>query len=69
MCHEPIHGIGGISSSGSDSGPVASFDVLVKEVGDDRVDMVLVSPSFGKSSFREEFWSVEVVLAVDGEVA
>jgi len=45
-----LHGIGGDSSSGSDSCPVSSNDALAKEVGDDRVDMVLANPPFGKKS-------------------
>ncbi len=45
-----LHGIGGDSSSGSDSCPVTSNDALAKEVGDDRVDMVLANPPFGKKS-------------------
>lgn len=39
-----LHGIGG------DECPVLSNDALAKEVGDDRVDMVLANPPFGKKS-------------------
>ncbi len=39
-----LHGIGG------DECPVTSNDALAKEVGDDRVDMVLANPPFGKKS-------------------
>lgn len=39
-----LHGIGG------DECPVVSNDALAKEVGDDRVDMVLANPPFGKKS-------------------
>lgn len=39
-----LHGIGG------DECPVTSNDALTKEVGDDRVDMVLANPPFGKKS-------------------
>jgi len=39
-----LHGIGG------DECPVTATDALAKEVGDDRVDMVLANPPFGKKS-------------------
>ena len=39
-----LHGIGG------DECPVTSNDALAKEVGDDRVNMVLANPPFGKKS-------------------
>ncbi len=39
-----LHGIGG------DECPITSTDALAKEVGDDRVDMVLANPPFGKKS-------------------
>ena len=45
-----LHGIGGGSANGSDSCPIISADALAKEVGDDRVDMVLANPPFGKKS-------------------
>ena len=39
-----LHGIGG------DECPITATDSLAKEVGDDRVDMVLANPPFGKKS-------------------
>jgi len=39
-----LHGIGG------DECPISATDALAKEVGDDRVDMVLANPPFGKKS-------------------
>ena len=39
-----LHGIGG------DECPIAANDALAKEVGDDKVDMVLANPPFGKKS-------------------
>jgi type I restriction enzyme M protein len=39
-----LHGIGG------DECPITANDALAKEVGDDRVDMVLANPPFGKKS-------------------
>ena len=39
-----LHGIGG------DECPVTANDALAKEVGDDRVDIVLANPPFGKKS-------------------
>lgn len=39
-----LHGIGG------DECPISANDALAKEVGDDRVDMVLANPPFGKKS-------------------
>ena len=39
-----LHGIGG------DECPVTATDALAKEVGDDRVDMILANPPFGKKS-------------------
>ena len=39
-----LHGIGG------DECPITSNDALAKEVGNDRVDMVLANPPFGKKS-------------------
>jgi len=39
-----LHGIGG------DECPISSNDALAKEVGDNRVDMVLANPPFGKKS-------------------
>ncbi|MDH5328165.1 MAG: type I restriction-modification system subunit M [Gammaproteobacteria bacterium] len=45
-----LHGIGGDSSSADGSCPITANDALAKEVGDDRVDMVLANPPFGKKS-------------------
>lgn len=46
-----LHGIGGGTSTMAEgSCPVTSNDALAKEVGDDRVDMVLANPPFGKKS-------------------
>lgn len=39
-----LHGIGG------DECPIVANDALAKEVGDDKVDMVLANPPFGKKS-------------------
>jgi type I restriction enzyme M protein len=39
-----LHGIGG------DECPITANDALAKEVGDDKVDMVLANPPFGKKS-------------------
>lgn len=39
-----LHGIGG------DECPISANDALAKEVGDERVDMVLANPPFGKKS-------------------
>ncbi len=39
-----LHGIGG------DECPISATDALAKEVGDNRVDMVLANPPFGKKS-------------------
>ncbi|MBT3039305.1 MAG: type I restriction-modification system subunit M [Candidatus Thiodiazotropha sp. (ex Ctena orbiculata)] len=39
-----LHGIGG------DECPISANDALAKEVGDDKVDMVLANPPFGKKS-------------------
>lgn len=39
-----LHGIGG------DECPISAADALAKEVGDNRVDMVLANPPFGKKS-------------------
>jgi len=39
-----LHGIGG------DECPISATDALAKEVGDDRVDIVLANPPFGKKS-------------------
>ena len=39
-----LHGIGG------DECPITASDALAKEVGDDKVDMVLANPPFGKKS-------------------
>lgn len=45
-----LHGIGGDSSSAEGSCPISCNDALAKEVGDDKVDMVLANPPFGKKS-------------------
>ncbi len=46
-----LHGIGGDLPAGqAGECPVTSNDALAKEVGDDRVDMVLANPPFGKKS-------------------
>jgi len=50
-----LHGIGG------DECPISATDALAKEVGDDRVDMVLANPPFGKKS------SITIVNAKTGK--
>jgi type I restriction enzyme M protein len=47
-----LHGIGGDSTSKTAEGscPITANDALAKEVGDDKVDMVLANPPFGKKS-------------------
>lgn len=43
-----LHGIG--PADNSLEGPISANDALAKEVGDDKVDMVLANPPFGKKS-------------------
>ncbi len=46
-----LHGIGGDLPAGqAGECPITATDSLAKEVGDDRVDMVLANPPFGKKS-------------------
>ncbi len=60
----PLHGIG--PSANDHECPITANDALAKEVGDDRVDMVLANPPFGKKSSitvineksgkKEQYW-------------
>jgi len=46
-----LHGIG--PSDNDNECPISAADALAKEVGDDRVDMVLANPPFGKNSISQ----------------